>query len=171
MSPIADEPELHIAQRAALRPDNPRDHPTRWRRFLDFLRTRIGMKPLWLAERWAEARVAAMETDNSAKLLAAKKDYELAMSEIRRAESRGRIDDADAELLRAKAKSTLADAKVKEAVARLIEARNEPPEQSLINLEDVIQRLLTHGAVVEVQPPELPESEQDSSTSEVDRDE
>jgi hypothetical protein len=56
--------------------DDGRGSASRLARFVDFLRLTIGRKPLYLAERWAEAKVRQEEAAVEAKLLAARAEAE-----------------------------------------------------------------------------------------------
>jgi hypothetical protein len=85
-----DKPEQTVVQKSDLKPIDPTDKPSWWLRFLNDVRTTIGMKPLSLSERWAEAKVRTQEVkveseeiDKEIKLLKAKQEFEETMAKVR----------------------------------------------------------------------------------------
>jgi len=163
----SDPPDQVVAQRTEFQPIDRRDPPGRWRRFVDFLRVNIGLKPLDLAERWAEAKVFTQEVEAQARLYQAKAEYERVMAEARRIERESKAkaerDGAEAKRLRAQARQATADARTREKAARLIAAGNRSPEEAAAKLRAIIEQLeLLHGGRVEFQLPEPPDEDEGS---------
>ena len=86
-----------------LKPAGRRGSPSRWTWLIDALRRIIGLKPLYLAERWADAKVRQEEATADAKLLAAKADYERVMAESQKLLAEADVEHSRAELNRATA--------------------------------------------------------------------
>lgn len=150
MTNIPDEHGELIVQKTQLGPVDPRDSRTVWQIFVDGLRQTIGLKPIYLAERWAAAKVRQEEVDAESRLLAAKANYELAMAQIRRmdreSESKQNVDEAVVDYLRSK---TMSPEIMRAAIAQLRNAYSQSPEQALENLLNVIQKIEQHGGTVE----------------------
>ncbi len=145
-----------VVQRTELQPLDPKDSRSRWQRFVDFLRQNIGLKPLYLAERYAEAKVRQEEAkarqeevDADVRLLQAKVDYERALVEAEkmRRESAGK---------RAK---DVAQAGLTKAVTRLINAGELDCVEAIEELQAIIQRIQSQGGLVEFELPEPEEGE------------
>ena len=132
-----------------------RDSRSGWQKFIDGLRQSVGLKPLYLAERWAEAKVRQEEIDAEARLLEAKANYELAMAEVRKMEREGQskqqIDEAIAGFIRSQ---TDTPEIVLSIIQNLSDASTLAPGEALANLEDVIKRIELHGGAVEVDLPD-----------------
>ena len=155
----SDPPGEIVAQRTEFKPLDRRDPPSRWRRFVDFLRVNIGLKPLHLAERWAEAKVFNEEVEAQAKLYQAKAEYEKVLAEAHRIERESKAkaekDEAEAKRLRAQARQEAADARIREKAARLMEASNLSPQEAIERLLAIREQLeLLHGGRAEFQLPE-----------------
>lgn len=163
------EREEIIVGRTDLVPHDSVDKPSLWRRFIDGIRTVIGLKPLYLAEEWARAKVLEVETsaekntlDSQAKLLEAKAAYELAIAEARArtlgAEGQHAKDMAEAQLLETKSR-LLASPEVQELSEQLIQGEDMEVADALDKLELLMQRILMNGGVVELAIPDLEEIE------------
>jgi hypothetical protein len=160
-----DEPEQNVVQWAELKPIDPADKLGWWRSFFDDVRAFVGMKPLYLSERWAEAKVASLEVkveseevDNEVKLLRAKMDYEKVMAEVR---EKDRESAAKAEKEKAVAEYVGAQTRVLTAQSRLLEkaskAKQMSPDEARAWLEETQRKIeLLHGGCVEYKLPELP---------------
>ncbi len=160
-----EEPSKVVIQRANLKPIDPDDKPNWWRSFVDDLRAFIGMKPLYLSERWAEAKVGALEVkvesekvDNEVKLIRAKMDYEEVMAEVR---EKDRESAARAEKEKAVAEYIGAQTRHHTALARLLEkasrAKQMSPDEARAWLEETQRKIeLNHGGCVEYKLPDLP---------------
>jgi hypothetical protein len=145
-----EEPEQAIIQRSELKPKDPKDQPSRWWRFINGLKTTIGLRPLYLTERFAEAKVCSIETDNQVKLLNAKKDYELAMVEAEKKRQ-------EATLLGAQAREKNAEAHIKELVHTYMETKLLPPEEILEKVNSLLSQFASFGGCAEIKFPELPD--------------
>lgn len=134
-----------------------------FRQFVNFVRLHIGLKPLELAIRFAEADVRkreaqteTIEVENQIKLLKAKQDYELIQSEIRRrdleAEGKAELAKAEADKVRGRNRSSKAIARIQEAAAREIERRNQSPEEAILRLKTIVDKIRAAGGDVEISP-------------------
>ena len=150
MNFIPEEPEQAIIQRSELKPKDPKDKSNRWWRFIIGLRTTIGLKPLYLTERFAEAKVCSIETDNQVKMLNARKDFELAMVEVEKKRQ-------EATLLGAQAREKNADAHIKELAANYMETKKLPPEEILEKVKSLMSQIASYGGCAEIKFPELPD--------------
>lgn len=161
MTDFPDDNEL-VVQKTNLSPIDPRDSRNRWQRFIDGLRQTIGLKPIHLAERWAEAKVRQEEVDAEVRLLAAKANYELAMAQIhkmeREGESKQDVDGAIADFIRQQSGSPEI---VISMVKNLRDASSQSPEEALEHLQDVVKRIEFQGGDVEL---DLPGEPDDPST-------
>lgn len=102
-----EEPTAPVSiSKTVLEPQKPTDNPSMFVKFVNFVRQNIGLKPLELAERFAEAEARkreaqadSFEVDNQVKLLKAKQEYELVQAEIRRMdmEAAGKSEQAKEE--------------------------------------------------------------------------
>ena len=126
--------------------------------FIDSLRQTVGLKPLYLAERWAVAKVRQEEVNVDATLLAAKAQYELATAEARRIEleAQAKYEKSMAEAERIRIFNELAATASSSLVANILSANTQTPDGALHNLMQVIQQIHMHGGMVEM---ELPQSE------------
>ena len=159
-----EEREELVVQRTDLQPADVRDSRTRWDKFIDVLRTTVGMKPLYLAERWALAKVRQEEADADARLLAARATYEQAMAEARRieleAESHFEKSMAEAEYMRLR--SDLIRSATNPLASELLAATTQDTTELLARLEDVMNRIELHGGTVEI---DLPSDSSDEGES------
>ncbi len=171
--PHPDDPRSAVAvSKTELKPVKATDEPGLWRKFANFVRQNIGLKPLHLAERFAEAEIDSREAENHIKLLKAKGEYELVQAEIRRrdleAEGQHEKVTAEAEQIRAKARSAKARARIAEAAARAIERRGQTPEQAMKRLREIVDKIRNLGGDVEIEPldGELYETDDEESEGE-----
>ncbi len=75
-----------VVQQTQLGPSDPKDERNWWHKFVNFLRQNIGLKPLYLAERFAEARVRKEEVEAEKTLLEAKSIYEMTVATAKKIE-------------------------------------------------------------------------------------
>lgn len=154
MNEFPDDNEL-VVQNTNLSPIDPRDSRSGWQKFVDGLRQTIGLKPIHLAERWAEAKVRQEEVDAEARLLTAKANYELAMAQIRKMEREGQskqeVDGAIADFIRQQSASPET---VMSAVRHLRDASSQSPDEALEHLQDVIKKIEFQGGDVELDLPD-----------------
>jgi hypothetical protein len=152
-----DENQL-VVQRTDMVPIDTKDSRGRWQRFIDGLRQHIGLKPLNLSERWAEAKVRQEEVGAEARLLAAKADYELKMAQARQIEVETNglqaKNQASVEKLRAEASASDASARL---VNELLDARKNGTDAALENLSLSITQIQLHGGSVEFGLPSPPD--------------
>lgn len=157
-APPDDTNEL-IIHKTQLSPDDPKDKRTTWQKFVDGLRQTIGLKPLRLVERWAEARVRKDEVETELRLLEAKGKYEFLMARVRKMDreslSAQGLTEAKADFIRSK--STLSG-DVPDALKTLIDSASSDPADTLEELKDVIRRIEIQGGTVEFDLPERGES-------------
>ena len=118
------------------------------------MRQTIGLKPIHLAERWAEAKVRQEEVDAEARMLAAKANYELAMAQIRKMEREGQskqdVDGAIADFIRQQSGSPEI---VMSVLKNLRDASSQSPKEALEHLQDVIKKIEFQGGDVELDLP------------------
>ena len=172
------EADVPVVQRTLLGPSNPADKPSRYRRFLNFLRRRVGLRSVELADRFAEATVADKEVDVEIRLIQAKAEYEKTMAEVHKIDAEAEERRAAAKLTRADADCRRADARAKAAKARqeqakaritehldrLVRAKQRGPEAALEWVDEVISKIeLQHEGRVEIQPA-TPPSDNDEGT-------
>lgn len=160
MSVVPPNESEVIVSRTDLRSVDPNESRPVWKRFLDAVRQTVGLKPLYLAERWTTARVRQEEVDADARLLVAKATYELAMAEARRIEleAKGKFakDTADAEYVRTHTeilRDTLGRA-TSPLAAELLDRRS--PAEAAEYVNDMIRQIHLHGGCVEIQLPQSP---------------
>jgi hypothetical protein len=106
-SPSCEGPFL-VSQRLGYsvgpsKPADTRSSPSCWAKFVDALRRTIGLKPIHLVERWAEAKIRQEDATTDAKLLAAMADYERAKAESQKTLAEADLEHSRAELNRVKA--------------------------------------------------------------------
>lgn len=164
MSIVPQDGNELVVQRTDLEPTDPKDSRKLWQRFIDALRTTIGLKPIYLAERWAIAKVRQEEADADARLLAAKAHYELAMAEARRIEleAQAKYTKDMAEADRIRILNELAQNASNQLVADILNAHSQSPEETLEYLSRVIQQISLHGGTVEI---DLPDQNQDEEAT------
>jgi hypothetical protein len=146
-----------VVQESVLRPINPQDKPSRWKRFLNGLRTTIGLKPLYLAERFATAKVRKEEIDNDIKLVNAKLEFQKTMAEMRRLERESKSKSAET---KAKTKKIQVETQIQEWALEQLKAKNLSPEEAANHLAEIIQKIeLIHGGRVEIPLAQDPQDE------------
>jgi hypothetical protein len=118
-----------ITRTTIAKPTGSDDNTSSWQRFIEALRTTIGLKPIYLAERWVEAKVHAAEDE--ARLLAAQAEYAKAVAEAERLEAQHKTIAAKDELVR-----------------RLLE--NESTADAMQQLLITLRKIEQHGGSVEV---------------------
>lgn len=157
MSLPSDLPEPITIQKTDLSPARPSDSQSLWKKFIDGLRTAVGFKPVYLAERFAEARIATTEAENEIKLLKAKQDYELVQAQIRQMDGTTEANRLDAET---KARRANAEARRDESKARMMEwvvqqlkAGTLSREEAGERLREVISQIEMWGGYVEFDLP------------------
>lgn len=153
MSQLVPEETKLPVQRTDYGPRNLRDRPSWWRRFCDGVRQTIGLKPLYLAEEFARAKI----------------DRERAAAEQERASGRAREMEAAAKLVEAGAQYQLARAKadaigrgeaelkpgsrddgVDDLVRTLLAGRRMSPGDAQQQVLDAIKRIELQGGSVEI---------------------
>lgn len=163
--PFEDPPEVTV-QKTELKPLDPKDSRNLWQRFVDGLRQHIGLKPLYLTERFAVARIREVESanesrevDNQVKLLQAKLEYERFQVEARQAEQSLELERQkaaeDIRLKKEQTKREKANRNLSEQAAKLLSAAQQTREEAIEVLKDVIARIELHGGDVEINLPEL----------------
>lgn len=159
MTPYEDEPaiqqdeEQSIVQRTELAPINKEDPPSKFRKFLDTIRTFVGMKPLYLSERYLESVVQEKEIDNAVKLLEAIGNYE--------------VKHATAEKIRDQNKTSEPETTPKQPIATDKQVDNllkkHSPEEAMKMLQDVMDKIqYTYNGRVELVPPKSIEGPDES---------
>jgi len=143
-----NEGEL-VVQRTELEPLGPSDSQSIWKNFIDGIRVTIGLKPLYLAERWVVAKVRQEEVDADARLLSAKADYEKAAAEARAIEL-----EAEATHAKGMAEARLIERASSKMVTDLIGSRNVDPAAAFDYLASVIQQIEAYGGVIEFELPD-----------------
>lgn len=157
-----DPPNATAISRTSLIPVNKGDRPSTWRWFCDGVRQLVGLKPIDLVMRFAEAEARkreaeaeALEIENELKLQRAKQDYDLVQAEIRRRdlESQNKTEEANAlnSKIRAEARTTVAVARIHEAAAREIERRKAVPQETLERFKGIVDKIRSLGGEVEIQ--------------------
>ena len=160
MSQLFPEETKLPVKRTDYGPRDLNDKPRWWRRFCDGIRQTIGLKPLYLAEEFARARI----------------DRERADAEGARASGRAEEMQAAAKLVEASAQYKLARAKsdailrgeadrpalkrhdgVDRLVETILEGRELSPAQAQRQFLDAISRIKLKGGVVEFDLTEQPE--------------
>ncbi len=151
MSTFPNEGEL-VVQRNDLEPTDPKDHRSLWAKFIDSLRQSIGFRPVYLAERWAVAKVRQEEVDADARLYAAKAQYELAMAQVHKIEleAEASYEKGMAEAYQIRTASNVSQ----RVVSELLDAKKRTPEEALEYLEDVMNRIRMAGGTVEIDLPD-----------------
>jgi hypothetical protein len=169
----SDEKNELVIQRTDLRPIDRADSRSLLERLFDALRQTFGMRPIYLIERFAEAKVAQEESkvrqsdaEANAKLLAAQADYTLKMAQARQIElaAKGKfaIDMAYAEKLQI-VNELLRDVK-DPLVVQLVRSAFANPDDAIQMLKEVIGRIERKGGTVEFDlPPPTEASEGDNS--------
>lgn len=152
--PPDDELTVQVTQ---LEPKDKSDRRTAWKKFVDWLRTNVGLKPVDLAERWTKAKVRDKETDVDVKLLAARAQYELAAAEAYKIRSQAdgelEVQSALAHYLRSQ---SIADGKKAILVQTLLEAHSRSPEECASDVHTLIQQIRLFGGSVEIDTGEDP---------------
>lgn len=152
MSTIPPKENELVVQNTELEPVDSKDERSIWYRLLDTLRTTIGLKPLYLAERWTTARIRNEEVNADTTLLAARAQFELAAAEAHRiqleAEGRFQKDTAIAEYIR---RTNSNDDDVSALVQGLLEAASRSPDDCATDLLSVIERIQLLGGTVEIE--------------------
>lgn len=157
-----DPPNATAISRTSLLPVNKGDRPSTWRWFCDGVRQLVGLKPLDLVMRFAEAEARkreaeaeGLEIENELKLLQARNDYELVQAEIRRQdlESQNKAEEARAltDRIRAETRTTAALASIHETAAREIERRKASPQETRERLKGIVDKIRSLGGEVEIQ--------------------
>lgn len=141
-----------------LKPAASTDSPTIWRQFIDALRTAIGLKPIHLAQRYAEAKIETIEVTSQAAILRARQDYEEVMAlislRVRDGEANRAKVMAEARKLRAEARQDEAKARILELAARHLEDRSLSPGQAWEQVRSVLEKIESaYGGRAELQLP------------------
>jgi hypothetical protein len=150
MNLVPSNPPNTIVQQTEFEPADPKDTRTAWQAFVDAIRQSVGLKPLYLAERWAVARVRNEEIEADGKLLDARAKYELAAATAKQialqAEGQYAKDIAIAKLIESKTRNTPDP----NSVIELLEARETSVDDALANLESIAQQIRMLGGSVEI---------------------
>lgn len=147
LKPKDDSDHEVVAERTEMRPIDDRDPASLWRRFLDFMRQSIGLKPLDLSERWIEAKVRSAEIDNETRLLNAKLEYERTMAEVRRI-------NAETDAMQKSIHIMELDGAVGEMVRKYFHSSCISPDEAFQELQEVIARIQSHGGSVNIEVPD-----------------
>ena len=154
MTNSPEDQDKVVVQSTQLAPIDPNDSRSVWRRFVDGVRQTIGLKPVYLAERWAEAKVRQEEIDAESASLAAKANYELAMALVRKmereSESQQELDSAVADYIRSQTDSPDI---VLSVIKNLRNSKSQSSEETLEYLRDVTKRIEFQGGTVEIETP------------------
>lgn len=140
-----DAPAPVAISQTELKPVKAADDPSLWRKFVNSVRQTIGLKPLELAVRIAEAEVASREIENQVKLLKAKQEYERVQAEIQKTK-------AEAAEIRTKTRSKKARARIQEVAAREIERRGQTLEEAMQRFKQLVDKIQSLGGDVEIEP-------------------
>ena len=122
------ENEIAVA-RTTVGPENPQDSRSLWDKFVDGVRQAVGFKPVFLSEKWAEAKIRqenakAMrdEAEAVARVLEARSNYEAKMAKIRLIERKGRNPNEALD----------------PAIEKQLNASNQSPDEMLENVKDCL---------------------------------
>lgn len=156
MSTSPNPEDKVVAQHSELIPVDKKDDRSGWIKFLDTIRMFVGMKPLYLLERVAEAKVRNLEVDVEAKEIANKKEFLDAKLKFEIVSSQIRKNDAETDQIRQNPEHV---AKVDpEEIKKLKEfaenAAQQTKEEILGELEALITEIAIDGASVEIKAPE-----------------
>lgn len=152
--PTVEDEEQAVVQKTDLAPISKDDPPSKWKEFLNTIRTFVGMKPLYYADRFAEARVQEIEIENQIKLIQAKGDYELKMAEA--AKKRAEAKKIESEIPQP---TTSEDPQI----ATLL--KDHTIEEAWGMVQDLMNEIQLRRGSVEIVPPNLiegPDEETDS---------
>lgn len=162
-----DQPEEAVVQKTEVVPANPKDTPAWWVKTLNCLRTAIGLKPLYLAERFAIAKVRLVEVesesrhaDNHIKLLNAKLEAEKVMSAVRIAEAEANTkkerETAITRHIAAQTKDLQERARLAAKARKHLEDISKTPKELTEHLQSLIKQIEMAGGSVELDIPDLP---------------
>lgn len=166
-----DQPSAVAVSETQVGPKRSNDSPNLWVRCWNSVRTHIGLKPLHLVERIAEAQtrskevdVESKEIDNRLKLIKAKQEYELIQSYIRINEMKaaGELEKVQAEIdaIRGKVRSKKKQERIEKAAERELAKRGQSPDQAMEEMLKLISKVEAAGGAVEfVIPEEIPPEE------------
>jgi hypothetical protein len=159
MTMVPDAPKKTALQKADLKPDDVTYKPGRWTTCINFLRIHVGMLPLDLSKRWAEAKVCQEEEkayekhiENEVKLIKARQEFEQVRLELRKQRTEIRS-------IAAEARSKEEDARIKRLVRIQLEASGQTSEEAVEHLKSVMKQIEFAGGHVDLELPEPPEEE------------
>lgn len=159
MNLIPHEESERIVQRTTLEPSDKDDTRSSWKKFVDAIRQSIGLKPLHLTERWANAKVRQEEADADAKLFAARAQYELAAAQARKIELQAEGEHAKDMAIAKYINSLVPDDADPAVVAELIQSKDRAVDDALANVEAVADQIRLLGGSVEIKVDNPPQDE------------
>lgn len=144
----SDEVEI-VVQQTSFSPANASDSRSYWTKFIDLCRRCVGMKPMVLADRFAEAKVAQEEATATAILLEAQGKFELAKAEaaarLMEAEGKSQKDLATARLI-----DGIADGNADQAlVDTILKGKSVTTAEALEQVELISEQIRLLGGHVE----------------------
>ena len=151
LMPSEEEEEGCVISRTDLVPADKCDDPGCWERFKRFFRQHIGLKPLWLSQEYATARVEQekakarlMNAKAAATLQKGRGEYLKLLAEARSIERDSKV------------RETLAEASAEESglkadlLRRLLTAKDLSPEEAFEAYESIKSRIELLGGAVEI---------------------
>ena len=152
MTTLPEKENELVVQNTNLQPVEPSDDRSAWQAFVDALRTTIGLKPIYLAERWSTAKVRQEEADADAKLLEARAKFEIAAAEAQRirleAEGNYEKDMAIAQYIRTQSSG---ESDAGSLVQRMIDASSKSTDECANDVIAIIEEIRLLGGTVEVE--------------------
>ncbi len=153
-----DDQKKEVAHQLQIRSEK-KPRPGLWKRFVDGVRQTIGLKPLHLAERWAEAEIAVREAEASKSVYEGMATFENAKAARLKAEGEHRRDCAAADNTAAKTEL------VRVMTEKLEGADKLDPQEARENLRRAIEAIQREGGTVEIEFPQLPGDEEQGGGS------
>ena len=164
--PSSNEQNELVVWASEMGPQNPKDPPSRWQKFIDGLRQVVGLKPLYLLEWLSVAKVAQQEAEAfdkraqaEEKLIKARAEYERAKAEVIKAEGEASKNEAEARLTDQWAEDHVEDRRFRELMRRMLAARAQSVDDAREQLEEIIRQIELSGGRVEMRLPEPPEED------------
>ena len=163
--PSSDPSSEVVIRRTELKPVDPKDSPSWWRRFCDGVRRVVGRRPVELADRFVEANIRKVEgeannldAEAAAKVLRAKAEYEKAQAEARLIRAKASLKEAEGRVKREEAPPSARDRLEQEHqwARRLADARDGTEEEAKKALREAITQIVISGGCVEIVAPDVP---------------
>ncbi len=154
MSMIPTKEGETVIHRTDLEPADPKDSRNRWQKLVSAIRIAMGMKPLYLAERWSVAKIRHEEASADAKMLSAKAEYEIGMAQARAIEL-----EAQGRLAKNLAIATLLESQANPIVLELL--KNKTTTEAISELKSIVEQIRKFGGDVEIEFPNLTQAKLD----------